>query len=130
MDDDFLEDSFDAEIDLTPLLDVVFLLLLFFILASTFSHPAMRIDLPAARTAERTEETPDRLGLALDADGRLWHRGEETEFGAIGELSARHPEGAVDLRVDRAAPFEAFRGAMDALREAGRNDVRIAAKPD
>ena len=48
----FLDDDFDADIDLTPLIDVVFMLLLFFILAASFSQPVLQVALPAAGTAD------------------------------------------------------------------------------
>jgi biopolymer transport protein ExbD len=131
MDDpQFLDESIDAEIDLTPLIDVVFLLLLFFILAASFSAPVMQVALPAARTAERVESDPSRLVLSIDEAGRLHHRGEAIGVDDLPGLLAAHPEGAVELRVDRAAPFDAFVGVMDPLRAAGRNDVHLAAQPE
>ena len=69
----FLDDDFDADIDLTPLIDVVFLLLLFFILAATFSAPVMQVALPAAGTAERVADDASRLVLSIDAGGSLYH---------------------------------------------------------
>ncbi len=130
MDDEFLEESFDAEIDVTPLIDVVFLLLLFFILAASFSPPVLRVALPAARTAERVEEDPARLVLAIDAAGQLHHRDEPVSVESVSELLVGAVEGAVEVRVDRAAPFDAFAGVLDALRAAGRSDVLITAKSD
>ncbi len=130
MDQDYLEDSFDAEIDLTPLMDVVFLLLVFFILAATFSQPVLQVTLPAARTAERIDDDPARLVLAMDETGRLHHRGDVIEMEALPALLAAHPEGPVELRVDGAASFEAFVGVMDPLRAAGRSDVLLTTRPE
>lgn len=130
MDDEFLEESFDAEIDVTPLIDVVFLLLLFFILAATFSPPVLQVALPAARTAERVEEDPARLVLVIDAAGQLHHRDEPATVESVPGLLAGAAEGSVEVRVDRAAPFDAFAGVLDALRAAGRSDVLITAKSD
>lgn len=126
----FLDDDFDADIDLTPLIDVVFMLLLFFILAATFSQPVLQVALPAARTAERVADDPARLVLSIDAAGQLHHRGAAIVPGDWPGLLAAHPAGPVELRVDRAAPFDAFVGALDPLREAGRNDVLITAQPE
>lgn len=126
----FLDDDFDADIDLTPLIDVVFLLLLFFILAATFSAPVLKVALPAASTAARTEEDPARLTLSIDADGTLHHRDAPIAIADVPALLAARPEGPVELRVDRAAPFDAFVGAMDQLRACGRSHVLIAAESD
>ena len=126
MEPGFLDDDFGTELDLTPLIDVVFMLLLFFILASTFSSPVLPVALPEAGTAERVPEDPARLVLAIDAGGEL-HRGPDAvEAEALPGLLA-DSEGPVELRVDRAAPFDAFVGVMDRLRAAGRNDVLITA---
>jgi biopolymer transport protein ExbD len=130
MDEDFLDESFDAEIDLTPLIDVVFLLLLFFILAASFSAPVMQVALPAARTAERVESDPTRLVLSIDDAGTLYYGDEAIGAGDLPGLLAAHPEGAVELRVDRAAPFDAFVGVMDPLRAAGRSDVHLSTQPE
>ena len=125
-----LDDDFDADIDLTPLIDVVFMLLLFFILASTFSAPVLKVALPAARTAGRTADDPARLVLSIDAGGTLYHLKTPVSVEAIPGLLAAGAEGAVELRVDRAAPFDAFIGAMDQLRGCGRSNVLITAQTD
>ena len=130
MEPKFLDDEFEADIDLTPLIDVVFMLLLFFILAASFSPPVLQVALPPARTAAPAEEDPARLVLAIDAAGRLHHGDAALAPDALPGLLAAHPDGPVELRVDRAAPFDAFIGAMDPLREAGRNDVLITAEPE
>ncbi len=126
----FLDDDFDADIDLTPLIDVVFMLLLFFILAATFSAPVLKVALPPAQTAERAEEDPSRLVLSIDAGGTLYHRDAPVSLEEIQGLLPPRPEGAVELRVDRAAPFDAFVGVMDRLRACGRSNVLIGATSD
>ena len=126
----FLEDDFDAGIDLTPLIDVVFMLLLFFILAATFSPPVLQVALPTAGTATEVPDDPARLALAIDAEGILHHGGAPIGIEAVPGLLSSHPDGAVELRVDRAAPFDAFVGVMDQLRAHGRSDVLITAKPE
>lgn len=126
----FLDDDFDAGIDLTPLIDVVFMLLLFFILAATFSAPVLQVALPAASTAERVAEDPARLTLSIAADGALNHRGAPLALADVPALLAAGAAETVELRVDRAAPFDAFVGAMDQLRACGRSNVLIAAESD
>ena len=125
----FLEDDFDSGIDLTPLIDVVFMLLLFFILAATFSPPVLQVALPTASTAAAADD-PARLVLAIDAAGALHHGGAPIMIEAVPGLLSSHPDGAVELRVDRAAPFDAFIAVMDRLRAHGRSDVLITAKPE
>ena len=128
MDDQFLDDNFNADIDLTPLIDVVFLLLLFFILAATFSQPVLQVALPSASTAAPAENDPSRLVLSIDQSGGLNYGGQAMAVEDIPGLLSTRPEGPVELRVDRAAPFDAVIGALDPLREAGRSNVLITAK--
>ena len=126
----FLEDDFDADIDLTPLIDVVFMLLLFFILAATFSAPVLQVALPPASTAERLPDDSSRLVLSVDAGGALYHMDEPISIEGVPELLAAGAAGPVELRVDRAAPFDAFVGVMDRLRACGRSNVLITAQTD
>lgn len=128
--DDFLESGFDAEIDLTPLIDVVFLLLLFFILVASFSSPVLQVTLPSAKTAVQPEELPDRLVLTIDATGQLHHGAEPITLDAIPALLSQSGEGPVELRVDRVSPFDAFATSLDKLREEGRYDVHITTQSD
>lgn len=130
MEPKFLEDDFDVGIDLTPLIDVVFMLLLFFILAATFSQPVMQVTLPSARTAERVPDDSSRLVLSVDAAGQLHHLDAPISVEDVPSLLAAGAEGTVELRVDRAAPFDAFVGVMDRLRAGGRSNVLITAKSD
>ena len=124
----FLEDDLDLDLDLTPLIDVVFMLLLFFILAATFSQPVMQVALPTAATAERVADDASRLVLTIDAGGALHHLNAPISAEAVPGLLANGTVGPVELRVDRAAPFDAFAGVMDQLRAGGRSNVLITAQ--
>lgn len=126
----FLEDDFGTEVDLTPLIDVVFMLLLFFILASTFSLPVMQVALPPADTAEAVADDTQRLVLVIDAAGLLYHHQKVISVEEVSGLIVTHGEGPVELRVDRAAAFEGFVAVMDRLRAEGRQDVLITATGD
>lgn len=126
----FLTEEFEANIDLTPLIDVVFMLLLFFILAATFTQPVMQVALPEADTAERTAEDPNRLVFVINEAGTL-HLGQTPIAREdIQDLVAASTAEKVELRGDRAAPFNAFVGVMDQLRAAGKNDVLITTQPN
>ena len=121
----FLEDDLDLDLDLTPLIDVVFMLLLFFILAATFSQPVMQVALPTAATAEQVADDASRLVLTIDASGALHHLNAPISAEAVPGLLASGTTGPVELRVDRAAPFDAFASVMDQLRAGGRSNVLI-----
>ena len=130
MDDRFLLDrEFDAEIDLTPLIDVVFMLLVFFFMASTFIRPVMEVNLPAAGSARAAAEQGDEIILTITAEGAILHDGRALAAADLPALMRRDRGQRLNLHVDRAAPFEAFVTVLDEARLNGREDLAITALP-
>ncbi|MCU0988583.1 MAG: biopolymer transporter ExbD [Xanthomonadales bacterium] len=63
----------DPTVDLTSLIDVVFLLLLFFMVSTTFEHTALlKVDLPEASAVDDREAVPESLELVIDDEGRMY----------------------------------------------------------
>ncbi|MDH3940143.1 MAG: biopolymer transporter ExbD, partial [Xanthomonadales bacterium] len=63
----------EPTVDLTSLIDVVFLLLIFFMVSTTFERQALlKVDLPEASVVEDRAETPDSLELVIDNEGRMF----------------------------------------------------------
>ena len=112
--DDFQE---DAGIDLTPLIDVVFMLLVFFIMTTTFSRPVLDIVLPKSETAEKPSNRPKELLIGVKADGSLYHNDKPVSKEELPALLDSMPESLLNLHVDEKAPFEAFVGVVDIARE-------------
>ena len=116
-----------AEINLTPLIDVVFLLLIFFMVTTTFNRYAeLRIDLPKA-SAQPTRP-PKATELVVDADGRYYLDGRalvntrlETLVRALRELRTENPEAPLVIRADARTTHQSVVTAMDA---AGRIGIR------
>lgn len=118
--------------DLTPLIDVMFLLLIFFLVTAAFAREDDRflpIDLPDARTGEQEVEEQARLTLTLVEDGSVLVRApgqgdaayeDEDELRALlAELLAEDPDRAVFLRGDERALYGRYIGMLDLLREIG-----------
>lgn len=114
MNDDPFE---EASIDLTPLIDVVFLLLVFFIMTTTFSKPVLDIVLPKSDLAETTSARSKELIIGIKADGSLHHDGKAVDKADLPALLESRPDALLDLHVDEKAPFEAFVGVVDIARE-------------
>lgn len=125
-----LNQEFDAEIDLTPLIDVVFILLIFFIVTSTFIQPSLPVDLPRADSAAVSAERTEQLVITIDADGSLFYEGRALERAELPALIMAQPEFGINLFVDRAAPFDAFVAVLDEARRLGRDDLSITTRPD
>ncbi len=114
-----------AEINTTPLVDVMLVLLVIFIITAPLFHQAVPIDLPQV-SASKLEDKPVVIQLAIDADGNLFWDGAaiaradlEARFA---EASARQPE--LHLRADRGVRYEKVADVMAAAQRA--SIVKIA----
>jgi len=125
-----LEQDEEAEINLTPMLDVVFIMLIFFIVTAVFvKEPGVEISRPEAVTAFVPEK--GSIFIAVTAANEIWvdNRSVGTEGirGAIERLHSENPEGGVVIQADREAANEFVINVMDAAKAAGVNEVTIAA---
>lgn len=107
----------DTGIDLTPLIDVVFMLLVFFIMTTTFSRPVLDIVLPKAETAQNAATRARELVVGIRADGSIVHDGKELAREDLPALMEGMPEAMLNVHVDEKAPFDAFVQVVDVARE-------------
>ena len=122
-----------SHLDMAPLIDVVFLLLVFFMLTSTFLVPeAIELELPASKTASNSEQTP--IVISSDAAGQLRLNGEAVSLTALAEalkpLLEQDPEQAITLRSDRQTPLSRLLQIMDEIRTAGGRNIALATTPE
>ena len=103
----------DAGIDLTPLIDVIFMLLIFFILTTTFSKPVLDIVLPASETAEQQAERLPELVIAISAEGKIFHGETELTKDTLAAVLDSREKDLLNVFVDEKAPFEAFVAVVD-----------------
>ena len=113
---------FSPRIDIAPLVDVVFLLLLFFMLTSRLvSMPAIQVDLPDSATAEVTP--PQELVVSITEQGRVFLGEEpisvESLPQAIEGLLGQGEDPAVRVRADRNAAVELLIRVVDGLKLGG-----------
>ena len=130
MDEFSLDAEFDEEIDLTPLIDVVFILLIFFFITSTFIRPSLPVNLAKAASAAASAERKEQLVISIDADGVLFNDGMTLAREDVPALLNANPELGINLFVDRAAPFEAFLAVIDEARLLDREDISITTLPE
>ena len=115
-------------IDMSPLIDCVFQLLIFFMLSSTFLTPAMKLTLP---TAAATEAATDQLLIVtLDADGEIYVNTEPATrdelLPKLRSLLAEAPDRVVTIRGDEQMAYDHFVFALDMARRAGARHINIA----
>jgi biopolymer transport protein ExbD len=106
----------DVRPDLTPLIDVIFMLVIFFVMTMSFSKPVMDIVLPKAEHSEAAKRSA-QLELTVTADGVMKHGEEVIEKDALPAFLEREPEAMLNLFVDEKAPFERFIAIVDAAKE-------------
>ena len=111
----------EPSIDLTPLIDTIFMLLIFFIMTTTFSRPVLDIILPASSEAEASAEKREQV-ISIKADGSLHYEGRMIDRSEVDAILAERPEALLNLYVDQKAPFEAFVEVVDIakVRKGGR----------
>ncbi|MDO3377683.1 ExbD/TolR family protein [Geoalkalibacter halelectricus] len=119
-----------AEIDLTSMMDVVFIMLIFFIVTTSFVKEAgIEINRPTAATAERQER--GNIMIAVSDTGAIWIDQRQVDLRAVRanveRLRAENPEGAVVIQADEASRTGILVQVMDQVRLAGVMNVSIAA---
>ncbi len=125
----------DPEINLTSLIDVVFLLLLFFILTTSFNREsALRIDLPKASEQAAVEEQKPIM-LSIDAAGEFYVDGRQvvnTQVESVKRVlraaMGERKDPPLIISADAKTPHQAVVTAMDAARQVGLIHLSIATK--
>jgi|TARA_B110000977_G_C11079186_1_gene492294 biopolymer transport protein ExbD len=119
------------QIDLTPMLDVVFIMLIFFIVTATFIKEAgVDVNRPVAET--RDEIKNQNILVAVTAADEIWINKvmvKSTSVKAVIErMHADNPKGAVVIQADQQSTAEKFAIIYDAARDAGVSDIHLAAE--
>ena len=119
----------DSGIDVTPMLDVVFILLIFFVVTATFvKESGIVVNRPVASTGIAQESAAILVGIRENDE--VWIDGHLVEIYSvrplIQRLSSENPQGSVVIQADKNARTEVLIQVMDAAREAGVENVAIA----
>jgi len=118
---------------LMALLDVMLLLLIFFLLASVFVQPTLEVDLPDAENSEAEPPEIDLLTISVSSDGDVFINKQfvplEQLQGRIEAAVAEDPEVAVMVRADELSAFRYFVNVMDAVKGAGVVQLTIETEP-
>jgi len=119
----------DASFDLTPLIDVVFQLLIFLMISSQFKKPEAVVELPQTPGAATIrEDKPNTLEIAIDADEAILIDNQPIKRDAFEMIIAERVTGGierVEIRGDRDSSFGLFVEIMDEARSAGVQSIGI-----
>ncbi|MDT8448618.1 MAG: biopolymer transporter ExbD [Wenzhouxiangellaceae bacterium] len=121
----------ETEINITPMLDIVFIMLIFFIVTTTFvRETGVTVDKPEAQTAEPRPQGNVLIGV--DSDNQIWMNGSQIEMGDVRTLvqraRAENPEGSVILISDKGARTGTLVDVMDQVQAAGVSRMAISAE--
>jgi biopolymer transport protein ExbD len=115
------------EINLTPLIDVVFLLLIFFMVSTTFDKDSrIKVELPQSATQDEKVHEKDVLTITIDAGGRFYVNDREVINTEIGTLKAAMSKAAAErndipliIKADANTPYQSVITVMDAASQLG-----------
>ena len=119
----------ENEINLTPMLDVVFIMLIFFIVTATFIKEAgIQVERPDTVTADKQEDAS--ILIAISAADEIWIDRKERDprqvRAIIERLHAENPKGSIVIQADENSTHETLVIVMDAAKQAGVTNVAIA----
>jgi len=128
-----MQDEEENEINLTPMLDVVFIMLIFFIVTASFIKEAgIDVDRPYAPTADSQDDAA--ILIAISANDEIWIDRRETApnavRGMIERLHSENPKGSIVIQADEESTNAMLVVVMEAAKQAGVTNVAIAALDD
>jgi biopolymer transport protein TolR len=120
-----------ADINITPLVDVVLVLLIIFMLTAPILQSGIEVDVPKTKTVK--EITEDRVVISIDKQQRVFLGNDPINVHQIADTlrrKVRDPQHqSIFLRADENVPFGAFATVMDAVKQAGITNVSIVTRP-
>jgi biopolymer transport protein ExbD len=130
---DHTDDEVMSEINMTPLVDVMLVLLIIFIVTIPVINDAIRVQLPQASAAP-SDAKPEHVSVAIDAAGKVyWNSQAVDEAGLSARLTqaARlDPKPELHLRADRLTPYEKVAKLMAASQRAGLSKISFVTEPE
>ena len=121
-----------SDINMTPLIDVMLVLLVIFMITAPLMTSALKLDLPKSDAAQPAE-APQFISVALDPQGKLYFGDEALEAPAfaarVAEAARRNPKTEVQLRADRGVPYGRVAEVIGVVQKAGLNRIGFVTEP-
>ncbi len=126
------DDDFNPEINTTPLVDVMLVLLIIFIITIPVINHSVKIDLPRA-TNQRDEIKPENINLSIDAQGLMYWNNETIDAAQmnarIAEASKKTPQPELHIRAERTTQYEKIVEIMAAAQSGGLSKIGFVTDP-
>ena len=121
-----------SDINMTPLIDVMLVLLVIFMITAPLMTSSLKLDLPKTDAAQPSD-TPQFIAVALDRDGKLFYGDEAVDSAAftarVAAAAAKNPQTEVQLRADRAVPYGRVAELIGLVQKAGLSRIGFVAEP-
>ena len=131
--DDRSDDSIMSEINMTPMVDVMLVLLIIFIITLPVMQQAVKIELPKANSV-RNEVKPESVQLTIDGKGQIFWNSTAIDlktFNGYAEKAAqKEPQPEINLRADKSVKYEYVAQVLAASRRAGLTKLGFVTDPD
>ena len=127
------DDDFNPEINTTPLVDVMLVLLIIFIMTIPVMNHAVKIDLPRA-TNQPDNVKPESINLSIDAAGKVYWNDEVVDRNQlqvkIAVAAKKEPQPELHLRAERTTEYEKIAQVMAAAQSGGLGKIGFVTDPD
>ena len=131
--DDSTQDSIMAEINMTPMVDVMLVLLIIFMITLPVIQQAVKVELPKANSV-RNEVKPESVQLSIDAKGQIYWNSTAIDLATFDkdaeEAAKKDPLPEINLRADKSVKYEYVAKVLAASRRAGLTKLGFVTEPD
>lgn len=121
-----------AEINVTPMVDVMLVLLVIFIISAPLFTHSLQLDLPTAKSAPAPEK-PQTVSIAIDAAGKLYWQEQPVTLqemtSRMADAATRQPQPEVQLRADKSTRYEVIANVMSAAQSNGLKKLGFVTDP-
>ncbi len=121
----------ESDLDITPMLDIVFIMLIFFIVTTSFVKEAgISVNSPSASSADSQDKAT--IFVAINDENEVWIDKRQVDIATVRAIVARlhtnNPDGAVVIQADKTVSTDQLMNVMNQVRLAGVNNIALAAK--
>ena len=127
------EDDFNPEINTTPLVDVMLVLLIIFMITIPVMNHSVQVELPRA-ASQPAEIKPETINVSIDAQGKVFWNTDALETGELDRRIAiaatQTPQPTLHLRAERTTPYEKVAQVMAAAQSGGLSKIGFVTDPN
>jgi biopolymer transport protein TolR len=121
-----------SDINMTPLIDVMLVLLVIFMITAPLMSSSLKLDLPKSEAATASDQ-PDFIAVSIDPQGRLYVADQivtpEAFAERVAQAARKNPQTEVQLRADKTVPYGRVAELIGAVQKAGLNRIGFVAEP-